>query len=78
MFSSEQYRCKASEYAKLSGMANGANEVREFERLERSFAEKFLTDFNTAAGHMANAGDCGTGLGAGRRALSRRPGQAEI
>jgi hypothetical protein len=39
MFSSEQYRCKASEYAKLSGMANGANEVREFERLERSFAE---------------------------------------
>jgi hypothetical protein len=39
MFSSEQYRAKASEYAKLSGMANGANEVREFERLERSFTD---------------------------------------
>jgi hypothetical protein len=39
MFSFEQYRCKASEYAKLSGTASGTDEVRKFERLERSFAE---------------------------------------
>ena len=39
MFSTEQYRVKAGEYAELSGMANGANELREFQRLERSFTE---------------------------------------
>jgi hypothetical protein len=49
MFSTEQYRAKAGEYAELSGMANGANELREFQRLERSFTEladnaQWLTD----------------------------------
>jgi hypothetical protein len=39
MFTAEQYRAKAIEYSKLVGMANGPNEVREFERLERSFIE---------------------------------------
>ena len=39
MFSTDQYRVKAGEYAELSGMANGANELREFQRLERSFTE---------------------------------------
>jgi hypothetical protein len=39
MFTAEQYRAKAIEYAKLLEIANGANEVREFQRLERSFAE---------------------------------------
>jgi hypothetical protein len=39
MFTSDQYRAKASEYAKLAGIANGPNEVREFQRLERSFIE---------------------------------------
>jgi len=39
MFTAEQYRAKASEYANLVRMANGADEVREFQRLERSFAE---------------------------------------
>jgi|ERR1700730_6807281 hypothetical protein len=39
MFTSEQYRAKASEYAKLVGIANGPNEVLEFQRLERSFTE---------------------------------------
>ena len=39
MFTADQYRAKASEYAKLAGTANGANELREFQRLERSFAE---------------------------------------
>ena len=34
MFTSEQYRAKASEYAKLAGIANGPNEVREFQRLQ--------------------------------------------
>jgi hypothetical protein len=49
MFSTEQYRVKASEYAKLSVTADGANEVREFQRLERSFTDladnaQWLTD----------------------------------
>jgi hypothetical protein len=39
MFTAEQYRAKAIEYSKLSGIANGPNEVLEFERLERSFTE---------------------------------------
>jgi hypothetical protein len=39
MFTSEQYRAKASEYAKLAGIANAPNEVREFQRLERSFTQ---------------------------------------
>jgi hypothetical protein len=39
MFTSEQYRNKAIEYSRLLGIANGPNEVREFQRLERSFAE---------------------------------------
>ena len=33
----EQYRAKATEYRKLLSMANDPNEVREFQRLERSF-----------------------------------------
>ncbi len=39
MFTAQQYRAKASEYAKLLGMANSANEANEFQRLERSFTE---------------------------------------
>ena len=39
MFTAEQYRAKASEYAKLAGMANGADELQEFQRLQRSFGE---------------------------------------
>ncbi len=39
MSTSEHYRAKASEYAKLSGIANDANEAREFAGLERSFTE---------------------------------------
>jgi hypothetical protein len=39
MFNAEQYRAQASEYAKLVGIANGPNEVQEFQRLERSFTE---------------------------------------
>ena len=39
MFTSEQYRAKANEYAKLAEIANGPNAIREFQRLERSFIE---------------------------------------
>ncbi|HWS06853.1 MAG TPA: hypothetical protein VN362_03415 [Xanthobacteraceae bacterium] len=39
MFNAEQYRAQASEYAKLVEIANGPNEVQEFQRRQRSFAE---------------------------------------
>jgi len=39
MFSVEQYHAKAIEYSKLLRIANGPNEVREYQRLERSFTE---------------------------------------
>ena len=39
MFTAEQYRAKAIEYSKLGRTASGVGELREFERLERSFAE---------------------------------------
>jgi hypothetical protein len=39
MFNAEQYRAQASEYAKLAGIANGPNEVQEFQRLQRSCTE---------------------------------------
>jgi hypothetical protein len=39
MFTAEQYRAKAIEYSKLLEIASGTNEVREFQSLERSFAE---------------------------------------
>ena len=39
MFTAEEYRAKAIEYSKLGRIASGPDELREFERLERSFAE---------------------------------------
>jgi Formyl transferase len=39
MFTAEQYRAKAIENSKLARIANGPDELREFEKLERSFAE---------------------------------------
>jgi hypothetical protein len=39
MSTTEQYRAKAGEYAKLAGLANGSDEARAFQRLERSFTE---------------------------------------
>jgi hypothetical protein len=38
MFTAAQYRAKAIEYSKLGRIASGPDELREFERLERSFA----------------------------------------
>jgi hypothetical protein len=39
MFTAEQYRAKAGEYAKLVGIANGSEEACAFQRIERSFTE---------------------------------------
>ncbi len=39
MFTADQYRAKAIEYSNLLKTANGHNQEREFQRLERSFAE---------------------------------------
>jgi hypothetical protein len=49
MFTAEQYRAKAIEYSKLLRIANGADEAREYHRLQRSFTEladntQWLTD----------------------------------
>jgi hypothetical protein len=39
MFTARQYRAKAIEYSNLVKIANGADELREYQRLERSFTE---------------------------------------
>jgi len=39
MFTVAQYRAKVIEYFKLMKTANGPNEVREYQSLERSFSE---------------------------------------
>jgi hypothetical protein len=39
MFSAKQYRAKAMEYSNLMSTANGPDEAREFQRLQRSFSE---------------------------------------
>ena len=39
MFTAEQYRAKATEYSKMAATANGPNELREFQALERNFTE---------------------------------------
>ena len=62
MFTSEQYRAKAAEYIELAKTANTPNEVREFERLERSFTEladneQWVTDHHDHTLHAAEAGD---------------------
>jgi hypothetical protein len=39
MFTVEQYRAKAMEYSNLVRIANNPNELSEFQKLERSYAE---------------------------------------
>jgi hypothetical protein len=39
MFTAEQYRAKAIEYSNLRMIANGPDDAREYQRLERSFSE---------------------------------------
>ncbi len=56
MFTAEQYRTKAIEYSNLVRIANGANEAREYHRLERSFTEladnaQWLTDNHGKTAH---------------------------
>jgi hypothetical protein len=49
MFTVEQYRAKAIEYSNLRMIANSPDDMREYQRLERSFGElaenaQWLTD----------------------------------
>jgi hypothetical protein len=49
MFTPEQFRTKAAEYSRLVKTANSPNEVREYQKLERSFSvladnEQWLMD----------------------------------
>jgi hypothetical protein len=39
MFTVEQYRAKAMEYSNLARIANNPNELREFQKLQRSYSE---------------------------------------
>lgn len=39
MFTAQRYRAKAIEYSNLVKIANGPNELREYQQLERSFTE---------------------------------------
>jgi hypothetical protein len=39
MFTAQQYRAKAIEYSRLIEIANGPNELHEYQKLERSFSE---------------------------------------
>lgn len=61
MFTAEQYRAKAREYAELMGIANGPNEVYEFQRLGRSFTEladnaQWMTDNHGKRVHATELG----------------------
>ena len=54
----KQYRARAAEYSRLVKTANSHNEVREFQRLERSFAvladnEQWLSDNHDKTVHAA-------------------------
>jgi len=64
MFTAEQYRNKAIEYSKLIGIASAPNTVREFQRLERSFAEladnaQWVTDNRDKMVHARELGGVG-------------------
>jgi hypothetical protein len=39
MFTVEQYRAKAKEYSNLARAANNPDDLSEFQKLERSYAE---------------------------------------
>ena len=64
MFTADQYRAKAIEYSKLLRTANGPNEVREYQRLERSFTEladnaQWVTDHHDQTLHAPEHGEAG-------------------
>jgi hypothetical protein len=57
MLTSEQYRAKAAEYAALAQVANSPIEVREYQRLERSYTiladnEQWLADNHAKTLHV--------------------------
>jgi hypothetical protein len=59
MFTVEQYRAKAIEYSHLVKIANGPNELHEYQRLERSFTEladnaQWLADNHGKTAHAAH------------------------
>ena len=56
MFTAQQYRAKAIEYSNLVKIANGPNELREYQQLERSFTEladnaQWVADNHTKTEH---------------------------
>jgi hypothetical protein len=69
MFTSEQYRAKAAEYAELMKTASSADEVGEFHKLEQSFTEladneQWVTDHHDQTLHAAEDGAGGVTLAA--------------
>ena len=61
MSTAEQYRAKAIEYSNLLTMPHGPEEVREYQRLERSFTEladnaQWLTDNHGKTAHATAHG----------------------
>jgi hypothetical protein len=61
MFTPEQFRTKAAEYSQLLKTANGQDEVRKYQDLERSFAvladnEQWLRDNHDKTVHPALQG----------------------
>ena len=64
MFTADQYRTKAAEYSKLLETANGPKEVREFQKLQRSFTEladneQWVTDHYDQTLHAPKHGEAG-------------------
>jgi hypothetical protein len=77
MFTSEEYRAKASEYAKLAGIANGPNAAREFQKLERSFTEladnaQWVTDNRGKTVHATEDATAPATLDPGTQSISQQ------
>jgi hypothetical protein len=61
MFTPKQFRAKAAEYSRLVKTANSPNEVREYQKLERSFSvladnEQWLMDNQDKTVHHMEQG----------------------
>jgi hypothetical protein len=61
MFTPEQFRTKAAEYSRLVRTANSPSEVREYQKLERSFSvladnEQWLMDNQDKTVHQTKQG----------------------
>ena len=78
MFTPEHFRAKAIEYKELAKTATDLDDVREFERRERSFVvladnEQWLADHHAQTLHAA---DTGVVPDAAARPIDHPPGQA--